>query len=645
MMQIKRMPFCHSAYICIFFISYLFPLVNQPEKIVSDKKGNYIKKKSVMEEISFELTKNYDVLHYQIHLNIFPNTQKIYGNTVIKLKVLESPFDSIYFNFSGLSVDSIVCSNKQLSFKHEYDVIISFFSKRLMPGDSVEITIYYHGIPERGIYFTNNDYNDKLVYSHNEPFDAHYWFPCKDDPSDKALSDLSITLPGEYLVLSNGILMDESLTQSGWKTTFWRENYPIATYLISIAAAPYLIIERDFYWGGSSMPLQYYIYQQNREKAVKALESTEEMMNFFSEYIGYYPFIEEKYAMAEVPFKNVGAMENQTATTMNDKIMDDKNVIAHELAHQWWGDALTPYSFDDIWLNEGFASYFDALFTEFKYGSTSFKRQLEQYRSAIDEDGSLDYPVYAPPENYLFGRSVYYKGAWILHMLRNLVGDNRFKEICQNYYRLYRYSNVTTDKFIHICDSVSGKSLYHFFNQWLNYGGIPLLHVNWEQDKDKVKILIEQKQSEIVYQFDIEILLKGTKSDSLIIIPIGSKEESVEFKFSGTVLSIDVDPEDKILFFIYYSNIKIPRKPKLMEVYPNPSTSDVTISYQLDKIQHIEIEIWNILGQKVATVFKGHETHGYKKRSWQTNNIASGIYYCILHSVQGIDVMRMVIIK
>ena len=635
----------HSIVLVIFtllILSYMSaqqPLYKDLEQKFSPKIKTYF-----ADKVSGEFMTNYDVLHYRINLRILPEEEIVFGETTIILKMLESAIDSIYFHFSGFTIDSILVSDSALLFTRESDLLQIKLTGTYTNGDTIPLTIYYRGTPEKGLYFDVNNYETMVIYSHNEPYDAHYWFPCKDVPSDKAQLELIVTLPEEYHVLSNGVLINEELWRSQFKTTYWQENYPIATYLISIAAAPYKIVEKNYTWQQMSMPLQYYVYDQDQEKAMTAIESTEEMLDFFNNYIDVYPFILDKYAMAEVPFKYAGAMENQTATTMLDAIMDNENVIAHELAHQWWGDALTPFSFIDIWLNEGFATYFDALFVEYKYGKESFKNRLDMYYTLLSDDASLDYPIYAPPENYLFGRAVYYKGAWILHMLRNIVGDETFREICQAYYKRYRYTTDTTDKFIHICDSVSVNLSGYFFNQWLNYGGIPVLHAAWEQEGKDLRITIDQKQNEVTYQFDLEVLIKSSLHDSLIIISMSSKQESVNIMFSEIVSSIVIDPDKKILSKNEIE-LKIPKKSKLLGIYPNPSKKDVTISYQLDQIQEIEIEIWNLLGQKVATVFKGKENAGYLRKEWKNNKVSSGTYYCLLRSPDSIDALQMIILK
>jgi aminopeptidase N len=263
-------------------------------------------------------------------------------------------------------------------------------------------------------------------------------------------------------------------------------------------------------------------------------------------------------------------MENQTATTMGDFVMDHEGTIAHELAHQWWGDALTPQTFADIWLNEGFASYFDALFTEYRYGKEAYKVQMNLFKSRMNTDGSLAYPILDPPEPYLFGNAVYMKGAWILHMLRSETGDSAFKQICRSYFQTYNYKNVTSADLIRITEEITNESYDKFFEQWLNYGGLPVLIGDWSQEKDKVTFGIEQFQQEPLYQFNLDVRIEGTINDTLITVPLTQKYSSRTVKFNDTVIRLVLDPDQKILNNNNSPLFYIPDDSHLLQIYPNP---------------------------------------------------------------------------
>jgi len=375
------------------------------------------------------------------------------------------------------------------------------------------------------------------------------------------------------------------------------------------------------------------------------LENTKEMFRLFSTFIGDYPFQLDKYAMCEVPLREAAAMENQTATTMGDFVMDNEGIIAHELAHQWWGNALTPLTFRDIWLNEGFASYFDALFTEYKYGRPAYTGHMSVLKSNLNTDGSLAYPIYNPPDQFLFGNAVYNKGAWVLHMLRHESGDSVFKQICQSYFQTYQYKNVTTADLIRITENITGLSFAKFFDQWLNYGGLPVLIGDWSQDREFVTIDIEQFQEEPVYHFDLDVLIEGVTKDTLVRVAVIEKYISQSLKFSDRVIRVIFDPEQKVLNNNNTPLFYIPGDARLLQIYPNPFQQHVSIEYQLEQPRDVELLIYNILGQRVAVLVSEKQKTGVYRVSWNAENVGSGIYYCQLLTSATRETRKLMLIK
>jgi len=588
---------------------------------------------------------DYDVLNYHINLSIDPENMEIDGLVQIKLVPVVNIEKNLWFDFAGLQLDSVFVDSEKVLFGREGELLTIYTHSTIMAGDTQTVAFYYQGRPQKGLYFRNNAYNEPVVYSHNEPYDAHYWFPCKDLPEDKATSSTSITVPVPMSVLSNGALMRQSNAGHGFTLFAWQENYPIATYLISIAAGNYQIASDQFDWESRMLPLQYWVYPPDLDRGLKALSYTKDMLGFFSEFIGDYPFLMEKYAMSEVPLREAAAMENQTATTMGDFVMDNEGIIAHELAHQWWGDALTPETFVDIWLNEGFASYFDALYTEYKYGKEAYKQHMDTYKSKMNSDGSLPYPIYNPPGKYLFGNSVYMKGAWVLHMLRFEVGEAAFKNIINDYYTEYNHINVITENFRRITEKVTGRSFLNFFDQWLNYGGIPIIIGEWQQKDDRVSIILDQHQQDPVYHFNMEILIRGTSSDTLIVIPVTERIARQDVYFTDTVIEIVLDPEEKILNSnnspIYY----IPEVSKLLSTFPNPSQDRISIVYQISKKENVEILIFDLLGQLVTKLVDESKTLGVYQVEWRGDAFASGSYYCTMKTSDNLDTRKITLVK
>jgi aminopeptidase N len=587
----------------------------------------------------------YDVKKYEIKLDINPDLKVIKGNVKIQFEVQENNFSILTLNLNGLQIDSIVQINKKLIFNRNRNEINITLNQPLQSEKLDSICVYYHGSPIKGMYFRNSKYNNMVIYTHNEPFDAQYWIPCKDDPSDKSLLDMWITVPQNLKAVSNGILNETSYMGQGKIRYYWQETYPISTYLISVAASDYEIVSNVFNWNQFALPLEYYIYPEDFGRGESAITNTIEMLDFFSDYIGIYPFILEKYAMVEVPFQEAGAMENQTISTMDEPVIDNESVIAHELAHQWWGDAVTPSSFTDIWLNEGFATYFDALFVEHKYGEKAFQERMIASGSNVSNDGSIDYAIYNPPMEYLFGSAVYNKGAWVLHMIRKKLGKEVFKTIIRNYYNNYLYNNVSTTDFIIVCENVSGLSLQKFFDQWVFSSGIPNLFASWRQDKNIVHIKLEQLQDEMVFEFDLEINLKGLTGDTTFTVNVSTKEEQFSIPYPEPITHLRIDPDRKVLNINNGPVYIIPNKTELIQLFPNPFNTELNIFFRVDKVQNIKIELWDIMGKKVKTLQNEKKQIGTYKLNLQVKDLASGTYICVLKSGTGIDKQKIILIK
>jgi aminopeptidase N len=615
------------------------PLFVKSEELSATQQGKKISKPQMSAH------PEYDVLLYDIRMDIFPDSQKIQATTSIRLAVTMTMTENLLFDFASLQIDSVILDAEKVPASRNGEILVIDLDSPLMVGDTHQVAIYYQGTPEKGLYFRLNGYDDLIIYSHNEPHDARYWFPCKDDPSDKAKLLMTVTLPDKFVVLSNGTLIESGESGYRQKRYIWQEDYPIATYLISIAAGPYLKASDSFEWQGDNLLLEYYVYPNDLSRGAAALKLVKEMLDFYSSYIGNYPFFSDKYSMSEVPFREASAMENQTATTMGDFVMDNEEVIAHELAHQWWGDALTPHSFVDIWLNEGFATYFDALFTEYAYGREAFLKRMDDFYNFLVSDGSLNYPIYNPPPPFLFGRAVYMKGAWVLHMLRSEVGDQIFNEIIQHYYQTYNYLNVTSTDFIEVVESVSGKSFEQFFDQWLFYGGMPLLLGSWEQKKNVVTVSINQEQPEPVYQFDLEVLIEGVLLDTLLRIPITDRHTQVTADFAEPVTKILIDPYNKILNTNNSPVYFIPKQAAISRISPNPFSETVMITYQMEKNENVVIAIYDIIGKQVEQLVDEKKNTGIHQVEWNGNRYASGVYICIMTVDGTSDMRKMILVK
>jgi len=499
-----------------------------------------------------EKQKLLDILHYKLSFDLFPEERKFDASATITATTRQNEMDTIQFDFyDNYKINSVeingrltdfVSKNKIISIRNNYPIT-----------DTFEVKIDYSGSPERAGFsgFSFSKINGtSLVYTLSEPTYASSWFPCNDFPVDKALLDIWITNDSSQVSVSNGILVD--VEQKGSRTTYhWKTSYPISTYLIALYSSDYVNFNDQYISidNRDTMAIKYYVLANDYQNAKIDFEEHPKIIKYFAETFGEYPFIKEKYGVAEFLWQ-LGAMEHQTITGVASNILGGKkffeDIYVHEVAHHWWGDAVGPKSWNDIWLNEGFSTYCEALFDEHFYGTSALQSKMVNLRMS-DLDGSL-----INPGSFLFTQTVYNKGAWVLHMLRWELGDKIFFEILRKYYDKYKYSNASTDDFRRICELVSGIELTHFFDQWVKNVGMIELSYDWatEQFGDScftfLEINQEQKEYE-EYHFSLEIALQYENNIEYRRLFINKK--AMQFRLSSKQIPDDVliDPKNNLL--------------------------------------------------------------------------------------------------
>jgi aminopeptidase N len=529
----------------VIFISPVFSQSEINNKTINDKKY-----------FVSELQKSIDILHYNLLLDLNTEEKILSGTatlTAVKnLKLDHEPELNIELNlYDNLIVKSIKVNGNETDYFRNKNRLFIQPSEDL--NDTFKIEIVYHGTPKRSGFdgFVFGEVNGQsLVYNISEPIYAPTWFPCDDDPSDKALLDIEITNDSQFVSVSNGNLMN--VENKGIKKTYhYKTLYPISTYLVAVYSAPY----KSFYDvykgldGNDSMKIEYYVMSEHFEDSKIDFAEHLDIMKTLSEIFGEYPFIKEKYGIAEFLW-NYGAMENQTITGVGYAFVGGydffKDTYVHELAHHWWGNSIGPKTWNDIWLNEGFATYSEALYAEAKHGKDALNAKM-QSKFSDNFRGTL----YAPRD--LFGETIYEKGAWVLHMLRYEMGDSAFFKSLHSYYDLYQYSNASVEDFKSVCENVSSINLDKFFDQWV-YKGTDNIFCSYtfsfkdENKKEGVVKIFQEPQAYEEFHFPLEI--KFEFEDGSFIIQktsIDEKEIEVAFKFDHEVESIQLDPDSRLL--------------------------------------------------------------------------------------------------
>jgi len=470
--------------------------------------------------------------------------------------VLDSTIKTIDLNFyDNFKIIKIQLNDVAVDYENEgYRLSIPFNS---ISGKEFKVEVDYEGTPKKagleGFVFGKRN-GTSLVYNLSEPNFASSWFPCNDMPFDKTLLEISITNDSGMVSVSNGVLVDV-ITNGDRRTYRWRTEYPISTYLVAIYSSDYLSFSDEYISldGMDTMKVEYYVLPDKLEKAKRDFADHVKMLEVFSQMFGEYPFLKEKYGVAEFLWY-AGAMEHQTITGVSSNMIGGKkffdDTFVHELAHQWWGNAVGPKSWKDIWLNEGFSTYSEALYYEAVSGKEALQStMMSKYSSNFS--GAL-----AEPGSFLFTRTMYDKGAWVLHMLRWEVGDSSFFKILRSYYESFKYSNASINDFKYICQEVSEKNLDEFFDQWVYGEGQIEIEYKTEtiklEENYLVKIYLEQVQEEYeVYSFPLEIKMKfKDDTEQNLRYNIVSGDTILEIRTNEEPGSIELDPYNWLLAVI-----------------------------------------------------------------------------------------------
>ncbi len=484
---------------------------------------------------------NLDVKHYNIAIELDYQNELIFGEVEIKGEFTTSPEEKIYLNFhDNMKIHKVELEGKEVNFEHHNTTLVIDNADK---EKSYKIKVKYEGTPKRLGFgsFNFDEYNsDPVIFTLNEPNYASTWFPCNDLPDDKATMHISITADSSLTSVSNGVL-DSVSTKFDKRTFHWSSDYQISTYLICINSAKYKEFNQTYIADDYEMDINYYVFEDHLEKAKIDFEEQVQYLEFFSDLFGEYPFVNDKYGVVEFMWGG-GAMEHQTISgfgyTMFTGNKRFEYVIIHELAHQWWGNAIGPKTWKDIWLNEGFATYSEALYFEHRDGKEALQRYMQNYF------GYYEHTTLYDPQGSLFGSTVYRKGAWVLHMLRRELGDDVFFEILRNYYETYKYKNASTLDFKKVVEKISQKNLTKFFDQWVFNGmGIPDIKYKFDYVKENdgfaAELTLVQKQykyKEFHFPLDVKI------NKEIYNFNISNTDTVISFKLKEEPKSIELDP-------------------------------------------------------------------------------------------------------
>jgi len=459
----------------------------------------------------FARERTYDVLHYRLNIEIDEKTKTCVGSVSMKFVPLRPQFDVVRIDAAQMSITDVRMGNQRLEYHHDAETLSVALGKVYGLEDTLNLTISYNiSSPQKGLYFIVPDSGyvkqQRLLWTNGEPEESHFWFPCYDYPNDMATTEMIATVTEKWTAISNGKLLEVKHDAKRKKKTYhWYEGKPHVVYLVSLVAGEYVEIKDKW----EDVPLSYFVYKHQKDDAMRSFSKTPKAMEFFSNKIGYdYPW--EKYAQTVVQDYIWGGEEHVSATTLTDNTIHDARahldytsdgLVAHELAHQWWGDLLTCKDWSQAWLNEGFASYFDILFQEYDKGrDVALKSVYDSQRDIVNTDiGDRRKPSvtnwFITP-NEMFTNRIYGKGACVLHMLRFMIGDELFWKAINHYIHKFAHQPVETNDFKVAIEEATGYNLHWFFDQWIYNPGYPTFKVKstWDQTSRSVKVAVVQTQ-------------------------------------------------------------------------------------------------------------------------------------------------------
>ncbi|MGS2725600.1 M1 family aminopeptidase [Psychroserpens sp. BH13MA-6] len=562
-------------------------------------------------------TGNYDLKYHRLELDLDPAVAFISGEVTSYFEA-KSAMNTITFDLANnMTVTQVMQRDNLLSFtQNANDELVITLPATLNTGVLDSLTVSYSGNPVSSGFgsFEQTTHNgDPVIWTLSEPYGAKAWWPCKQDLIDKIDSiDVFMTTPQfnasneAYISVSNGLEQSQVINGTD-KTTHFKHRYPIPAYLIAIAATNYEVYSHTLPNGGNPFDIVNYVYPESLANAQASTGITVDIMNLFTNLFETYPFANEKYGHAQ--FGWGGGMEHTTVSFMGSF---NRNLIAHELAHQWFGNKITCGSWKDIWLNEGFATYLSGLTIESLDGNVAFTTWKAQRTNNIT--AAPDGAVYLSDTDTLSvsrifnGRLSYNKGAMVLHMLRKQLGDANFYQALQDYLVApnHAYDYAKTADFIAIVEASSGTDLTEFFDDWLFNEGYPSYTIQWHQPStNMVSITINQSQSDPSVSFfeaPVPLRLIGTMGEELdLVLNNTSNQENFLEPVNFTVQDILFDPESDLIsrnneVLLDVEDLELAERLKL---FPNPTSTILHIE-KPNEVAITTIKIYNPLGQLIT---------------------------------------------
>lgn len=519
-----------------------------------------------------------DLLHLALDVTPDFNSRSVSGKATLTFKPVGSPLEELSLDGMDFEVTSVESTAKLKGHQATHDKVILTFEKPLAVDAEQTVTITYRATPKDGFYFRTPDQgyrkDEVHLFTQGETILARHWFPVLDSPNGKLTTEVTCRLPDGMKAWSNGsLLSQEKDAATGLTAWHWKQEKPHSAYLVTLVAGQFSVIEDRY----KDLPIGFLVPQGDAAMAQRSLDGTKEMLAFFEKELDF-PFPWEKYHQVVVRDFQWGGMENTSLSTLSDRILhtaeyetlrSSTSIVAHELAHQWFGDVVTCKDWSTLWLNEGFATYYDALFHEQLNGREQFLYDRWRVAERLTEEQNPRPIVFRKinADGYdQFGALSYQKGSWVLHMLRSELGPDLYRKVVQTYLKRYQFKNVVTENFIAVLEEVTGRSWDRFADQWLYHGGHPELKAvyAWDEKSGMARINLKQVQkvSDEVLQFQlpVKVRFKGAFGTVDKVLTLEEAEQDFFVALPSAPKIIRIDPDVELLASIEF----VPTRDKLI---------------------------------------------------------------------------------
>jgi aminopeptidase N len=508
---------------------------------------------SALAQDTYQKNETLDVQDYIFSLSLNDENNQIKGEAIINV-LFKGDVNTFTLDLIGktetfgMEVTNVFEGNDTVNFTHKNNQI------NITPNNKTKglktYKIVYNGTPEKGLVISTTKFGERSFFGDNWPNLARHWLPSVDHPYDKATVEFRVTAPEYYDVVATGKKIEESNLDNGFKLTTYQEPAPVAMKVVTIGVTKFASKLLDVV---HDIPVTAWVYPENRLDGFSDYKVTSNVLEYFIDNIGPYSYAKLANMQAKTQW---GGLENAGTISYFENSVNGKNsvedLIAHEIAHQWFGNSATEKTWNHVWLSESFATYFSILYLEHAHGDESRKKEL-----AIDREEVIEYYKKNPapivdltitdPMKVLSVNS-YQKGSWVLNMLRHKLGDTIFWKGIRDYYKTYQNSNVLTDDFITCMEKASGENLESFFQQWLFIKGHPKLEYESNYKKRKLQITINQLQKHHVYNFPLEIGIIQNDTLKIVTVEVNKQSETFEIDLKSKPDSIILDPNYWLLF-------------------------------------------------------------------------------------------------